>query len=90
LFLAKKNTVEAKAWLNKHYSDSALGKSTVENSSSKFKRGEMSIADDARSGRPKEAVTYENVKKVHKLILNYRNVKLIEIAETLKISKKRV
>jgi hypothetical protein len=46
----------------------------------------MSIEDDARSGRPKEAVTDENVKKVHKLILNYRKVKLIEIAETLKIS----
>ena len=30
-FLAKKkNSVEAKAWFDKHYSDSALGKSTVE------------------------------------------------------------
>jgi hypothetical protein len=38
----------------------------------------------------KEAVTDENIKKVHKIILNDRKVKLIEIAETLKISKKRV
>jgi hypothetical protein len=30
------------------------------------------------------------IKKVHKTILNYRKVKLIEIAETLKISKERV
>ena len=28
-FLLKKNTVEAKAWLDKHYLDSAPGKSTV-------------------------------------------------------------
>jgi hypothetical protein len=29
-FLAKKNTVEAKDWLDKHYLDSAPAKSTVE------------------------------------------------------------
>jgi hypothetical protein len=29
-FLATKNTVEAKAWLDKHYLDSAPAKSTVE------------------------------------------------------------
>jgi hypothetical protein len=34
----------------------------------------MSIEDDARSGRPKEAVTDENIKKVHKIILNDRKV----------------
>jgi hypothetical protein len=34
----------------------------------------MSIEDDARSGRPKEAVTDENIKKVHKIILNDREV----------------
>jgi hypothetical protein len=45
---------------------------------------------DACSGRPKEAVSDENIKKVHKIILNDRKVKLIEIAETLKILKKRV
>lgn len=89
-FLLKKNTVEAKAWLDKHYSDSAPGKSTVEKWFAKFKRGEMSIEDDGRSGRPKEAVTEENIKKIHKIILNDRKVKLIELAETLKISKKRV
>ena len=48
----------------------------------------MSIEDDARSGRPK--VTEENIKKVRKMILHDRIVKLIEISETLKISKERV
>jgi hypothetical protein len=48
----------------------------------------ISIDGDARSGRQTEAVSDENIKKVHKIILNGRNVNLIEIAETLKISKK--
>jgi hypothetical protein len=79
-FLAIKNTVEAKAWLDTHYTDSAPAKSTVEKWFAKLKQSEMCIEGDARSGRPKETVSDENIKKV----------KLIEIAETLKISKKRV
>ncbi|GFV45499.1 putative DD34D transposase [Trichonephila clavipes] len=50
----------------------------------------MSTEDDARSGHPMEAVTDENIKEVHKIIFYNRKVKLIEIAETLKISKERV
>jgi sarcosine oxidase delta subunit len=64
-FLARKNTVEDKAWLDKLYLDSAPAKSTVEKWFAKFKRDEMSIEDDARSGRPKEAVSDENIKKVN-------------------------
>jgi hypothetical protein len=75
--------------------DSTLAKSTVEKWFAKLKRGEMCIDDaridgDARIGRPKDTVSDENIKKVHKIILNDRKMKLIEIAETLKISKKRV
>ena len=74
-FLAKKNSVEAKAWLDKHYSDSAPGKSTIEKWFEKFKRLEMTTEDDACNGRP----------KVHKIILNNRKVKLIEVSETIDI-----
>ena len=56
----EKNTVEAKAWLDKHYSVSAPGKLTVEKWFAKFKQGEMSTEDDACSGHPKEAITDEN------------------------------
>lgn len=57
----------------------------------KFKRGEMSTEEDGRSRRPKQAVDDENIKKVHKLILDDRKVKLIEIAETKgTLSKERV
>uniref|UniRef100_A0A6P7HBH5 Protein GVQW3-like n=1 Tax=Diabrotica virgifera virgifera TaxID=50390 RepID=A0A6P7HBH5_DIAVI len=81
----KKNTPEAKVWLDKYYSYSAPGKSTVEKWFAKFKRDQMSSEDDARSGRPKEAVTDENIKKVYQIMLDDRKVKLFEIAETLKI-----
>nr|XP_042899431.1 protein GVQW3-like [Parasteatoda tepidariorum] len=89
-FSAKKNNLEAKAWLEKHYSDSVPGKSTIEKWFAKFKRGEMSTGDDAHSGRAKADDTDENIKKVHKIILDYHKVKLIKISETLKISKKHV
>jgi hypothetical protein len=62
----KKNTVEAKAWLDKHFLDSAPAKSTVAKCFAKLKLSE--IEGDAHSGRSKEAVFAENLKKVHKII----------------------
>ena len=90
LFSEKKILLKPRLWLEKYYSDSAPGKSTIEKWFEKFKRGEMTTEDDAFSGRPKEAVTDENYKKVHKIIWDDRKVKLIEISETLKISKECV
>jgi transposase len=89
-FWRNKILLKPRLGLRNIITDSAPGKSTVEKWFAKFKRGEMSIEDDARSGHPKDAVTDKNIKKVHKIILNDRKVKLIEIAGTLKISKKRV
>ncbi|GFY27097.1 mariner transposase [Trichonephila clavipes] len=88
-FLAK-NTVETKAWLDKHYSDFAPGNSTVEKWFAKLKRDKMIPEDDVRSGRPKQAVTVENIKKVYKISFDNRTVQLIKIPESLKISKERV
>ncbi|KAF7286555.1 hypothetical protein GWI33_004954 [Rhynchophorus ferrugineus] len=50
----------------------------------------MSTKDGEHSERPKEVVTDENIKKIHKIILNDRIWKLNEIADTLKISTERV
>jgi hypothetical protein len=77
-FLTKKIAVEAKVLLNRHYLDYKWF--------ANLKRGEMCI----KGGRPKEVDYNENNKKIHKIILDDRIVKLIEIAETLKISKERV
>lgn len=89
-FLMGKNAAGAKMWLDKHYPTSAPGEATVRNWFAKFRTGHMSTNNDERRGRPKEAVTPENIKTIHKIILNDRKVKLIEIADTLKISKERV
>ncbi|KAF7263173.1 hypothetical protein GWI33_003535 [Rhynchophorus ferrugineus] len=48
----------------------------------------MSTEDGERSEQ--EVVTDENTKKIHKMILNYRKLKLNVIADTLKISTERV
>ncbi|KAF7280496.1 hypothetical protein GWI33_005835 [Rhynchophorus ferrugineus] len=88
-FLKGKNTVEAKKWLDADFLDTAQGKSTIRDWYFKFRYGEMSTEDGERSGHPKAVVTDEN-KKIHKIILNYRKLKLNEIADTLKISTERV
>lgn len=85
-----KNTIEAKACLVKHYSDFAPGKSTIEKWFARLKRHEISTEDDARSARPNEAVTDENIKITLKIILDNHKFKLIKITETLSISNKRV
>ncbi|KAF7278093.1 hypothetical protein GWI33_008857 [Rhynchophorus ferrugineus] len=82
----RENTVEARTWLDAEFPDIASGKSTTKDWNAKFRRGEMSTDDGERSGRPKDVITDENIKTIHKVILNDRKLKLNEIADTLKIS----
>ena len=85
--LMDKNTVEAKQWLDKHYGDSAPGKSTIIDCYAESKRGRTNTDDAERSGRPKSAIVPENITKPHKIVLGDRKLKLHEIADTLKISE---
>lgn len=89
-FLMGKNTVQAKQWLEKCYGDSAPSETTIKRWFADFKRGRRDTDDAERSGRPNEAVTPENIKKIHKIVLNDRKVKLRELADIVKISKERV
>lgn len=89
-FLMGKNTVQAKQWLDKCYGNSSPSRQMVEKWFADFKRGRTDTNDAERSGRPNSAVTPENMKKIHKIVLADRKVKLQEIADTLKISKERV
>ncbi|KAF7265905.1 hypothetical protein GWI33_020651 [Rhynchophorus ferrugineus] len=50
----------------------------------------MRTEDVEGIGRPKEVVTDENMKKIHKMILNDRKLKLNEIAGTIVISTEHV
>lgn len=89
-FFMGKSAADTKKWLDECYADSAPAEATIRKWFAKFRTGHMSTEDDERSGRPKEAVTDENIKKIHKMILDDRKLKLHEIAEALKISKERV
>lgn len=59
----KKSAADTKKWLDECYPDSAPGEATIRKWFAKFRTGHMSTEDDERSGRPKEAVTDENIKK---------------------------
>lgn len=89
-FLMKKNTVQTQEWLEKHYGTSAPSKTTICRWFSEFKSGRTNTEDAERSGRPIEATTPENIKKVHRIVLDDRKVKVREIADIVKISTERV
>ncbi|KAF7279235.1 hypothetical protein GWI33_007502 [Rhynchophorus ferrugineus] len=84
-FLKRKNTFEAKTWLDAEFPDTATGKSTIKDWYAKFRYGEMSTEDTQ-----KRLLTTKIFLKIHKMILNDRKLKLKEIADTLKISTERV
>ena len=64
-----KNTVQAKQWFDKCYSDSALSETTVKRWYIDFNRGCTDTNDTERSGHPNLAFIPENTKKLHKLVL---------------------
>ena len=79
------NTVQAKQWLDKYYSDSSPLETMVKRWYVDFKRSCADTNDAERSGHPNAAVVQENTKKLHKLVLVDRKLKLWEIADELKI-----
>ncbi|KAG5333494.1 GVQW3 protein, partial [Acromyrmex heyeri] len=54
-----------------------------------FRDGRNSTTDEVRSGRPSDAVTEDNVKKIHEMVLADRKVKVRELADATKISTER-
>ena len=84
-FLIGKNTVQAKQWLDKCYSDSALSETAFKRWYTDFKRGWTDTNDAEPSGRPNSAVVLKNTKKLYKLVLADCKLKLREVAEELKM-----
>ena len=89
-FLMRKNTVQAKQWLNKCYLDYAPSEVMVKRWYADFKCDRTDTKDAECSGHPNSAVVLENIKKLHKLILANCKLKLHEKAEELKISESSV
>ena len=83
----RKNTVQAKQWLDKCYLDSALLETMVKRWYADLKCGCTDTKDAECSGHSNSIVIPENTKKLHKLILRNCKLKLHEIAEELKISE---
>ena len=68
----------------------ALSYATVKNWVAQFKRGDFSICDAPRPGRPKTVTTTEIIDQIHELILEERRISAKSIAEQLGISRERV
>ena len=59
----KKNTVETKQWLDKHYPNSAPSRQMVEKWIAEFKCGRTSTNDAERSGRPNMRLLFQKTSK---------------------------
>ena len=57
-----KNTVQAKQWLDKCYSDSVTLETTIKRWYADFKRGRIETNNVERSGRPNSAAVAVNTK----------------------------
>jgi transposase len=69
--------------LIKVYGDSSFSFSTIKKWAGKFKRDRTSLEDDPHKGCPKSATIPESVEQVHDMVLNYRRMKMLEIAARL-------
>lgn len=65
--------------IDKCYSDSAPSIQMAEKWFADFKLGRTTTDNAERSGRPKEEVTPENIKKVYKVIFNRPKAKFQDI-----------
>ncbi|KAG5346679.1 SETMR methyltransferase, partial [Acromyrmex charruanus] len=88
-FLRGKTAKETKEKLDKYYEANAPSDYTVKYWFREFRGGRNSTTDEVRSGRPSDAVTEDNVKKIHEMVLADRKVKVRELADATKISTER-
>jgi transposase len=74
----------------KIYGDSSPSLPTIKKWAAEFKCGRTSLENDPREGRPKSATTPEIIEQVHDMVLDDRQMKMCQIAETIGISKEHV
>ena len=86
LYLKGKTCKEIHGELADVYESSAPSYAQVKFWVGEFKRGRMSVEDEARSGRPLDATDEEMCKKVRDLVYSDRRIQVVEIAQGLGIS----
>ena len=90
VFLQGKAPKEIHAILTETLGEHAQPHVSVRNWVAQFKRGDFSICDASRPGRPKTVTTSEIIDQIHELILKDRRISAKWIAEQLGISRERV
>ena len=90
MFSDRKNTVQAKQWLDKCYLDPTLLETIVNKLYANFKCGCIDTNNAECSGCLNSVVVPENTKKLQKLVLADRKLKLHVISKELKISESTI
>jgi len=88
--LQGKEPKEIHAILTETLGEHAPSYATVKNWVALFKRGDFSICDAPRPGRPKTVTTPEIIDQIHDLILEDHRISAKSITEQLGISRERV
>ena len=82
---ASKSAVETIELINKAYGSAAMSRAIVYRWYSRFRGRREDVKDDARSGRPSTARTYENLESVRRLLTEDHRTALQMIADRLNI-----
>ena len=86
LYLKGKTGKEIHGWLADISGSSAPSYAQVKFWVGEFKRGRTSLEDEARSGRPLDAIEEKMCKKIRDLVYSDRRIQMEEIAQALSIS----
>jgi transposase len=85
-FILGKTASEKHEMLKTAFDDNAMGRTQTFDWFSRFKRGETSVADSERSGRPSTGRTEENVENTRKIVNKNRRNTITQIAGRLGLS----
>ena len=86
-YLLGKTAAETLTLLQQAYKDDALGHTQVYEWFGRFKRGQMSLEDLPRSGRPPTARTGENVQEIEECVMADRRRTIEEVADLTGVCK---
>jgi transposase len=78
-FLLEKTAGKTFVMLETAYREAALGKTQVYEWFSRFRNGELSLADQPRSGRPSTSRTDEKIARICALILEDRQISFLTV-----------